>query len=82
MQIQKLDLNELLRHAMDGAIVHTLKNRHLGDHGDLFRVVEKRLKKFYGSIDEEMFKKRIGILIELEYIERDKHNPMRYSYRM
>lgn len=67
------------QYAVDAAVVRIMKSRKTLSHALLMAEVVKQLTgKFAPSFAE--VKKRIGSLLEREYIERDPDNPQTYNY--
>ena len=68
------------QYAIDAAIVRIMKARKRMGHGELMSEV---IGVFGGRFPVKMtdIKKRIGTLIDREYMERDKENSQIYNYQ-
>ena len=68
------------QYAIDAAIVRVMKARKTMSHGQLMaEVIAAFAQKF--PVKPGDIKKRIGTLIEREYMERDKDNSQVYNYQ-
>ena len=67
------------RHAIDAAIVRTMKTRKSLAYNDLVIEVVSQLKQKFIP-EPKMIKMRIEGLIEKDYIERDKENAQVFRY--
>jgi cullin 1 len=64
---------------MDAAIVRIMKSRKQMHHHQLVHEVVQQLNKTFSPVPKQI-KKRLEVLQEREYIERDADDPSRYKY--
>ncbi|CAK0760120.1 Cullin-1 [Coccomyxa viridis] len=67
------------RHAIDAAIVRTMKSRKVLQHQQLVLEVVQQLQRMFQP-DIKQIKKRIEDLIQREFLERDPNQPNTFKY--
>jgi cullin 1 len=67
------------QHAIDAAIVRTMKSRKVMNHQQLTIEVVEQLRKMFQP-DPRMIKKQVESLIDREYLERDTERPNTFKY--
>ncbi|CAL5223551.1 g6084 [Coccomyxa viridis] len=67
------------RHAIDAAIVRTMKSRKVLQHQQLVLEVVQQLQRMFQP-DIKQIKKRIEDLIQREFLERDANQPNTFKY--
>jgi cullin 1 len=73
------DVDKDRRHAIDAAVVRTMKSRKVMQHQQLVLEVVQQLSRMFQA-DFKLIKKRIEDLMGREYLERDKDNPNLLRY--
>jgi len=72
----KIDENRSIQ--LDACIVRIMKSRKIIKHNDLIPEIKKQMTLFEPELS--MIKKRIGCLIEKEFIERNENDSSMYNY--
>ncbi|KAH9620688.1 hypothetical protein KSS87_015710 [Heliosperma pusillum] len=73
------DVDKDRRYAVDASIVRIMKSRKVLGYQQLLTECVEQLSRMFKP-DFKVIKKRIDILIDNEYIERDKENPQTFRY--